>query len=105
MRHLLRPSVLVTAALSIALAVAAVVSLALADAQAQPAGSAGATCVIHSLPSFVAQGESPNAATVADIVEVECNPTVYGTGSKITITANQLYERCAKDLTWWIPNP
>ncbi len=105
MRHLLRPSVLVTAALSIALAVAAVVSFALADAQAQPAGSAAPTCVVHSLPSFVAQGESPNAATVADIVEVECNPTIYGTGSKLTITANQLYDRCAKDLTWWVPNP
>src|SRR6267378_137859 len=58
-----------------------------ADAGAQPA------CVIHSLPSFIAQGERESMATVADIVEVECNPYLYGTGSKIRITADQLLSR------------
>src|SRR5437870_3754675 len=63
------------------------------------------TCVVHSLPSFVLQGEFENTATVADIVEVECDPTIYGTGSKIKITANQLYSLCKGHLTWYEPNP
>ena len=70
-------------------------------AAAAPTG----TCVVHSLPSFIAQGEESTAATVADVVEVECNPNIYGTGSKIKITANQLYTRCEKKLTWYVPNP
>ena len=67
--------------------------------------SAGhATCLVHSLPSFVDQGELADAATVADVVEVECNPYIYGTGTKVTITAEQLYDRCQKHLTWYVPN-
>jgi hypothetical protein len=61
-------------------------------------------CVVHSLPSFVAQGEGPIAATVADIIEVECNPYVFGTGSKVTITASQLFSRCNKKLKWFVAN-
>ena len=64
-----------------------------------------ATCVVHSLPSFTAQGEEATAATVADVVEVECNPNVYGTGSKVKITASQLFSRCEGKLTWYVPNP
>jgi hypothetical protein len=63
------------------------------------------TCVVHSLPSFTAQGEFTTTATVADIIEVECDPTVYGTESKIKITASQLYSRCKGKLTWFVPNP
>jgi hypothetical protein len=71
-----------------------------------PAGQAEAgTCVVHSLPSFTAQGEFTLSATVADIVEVECNPFVYGTGSKIKITAAQLFSRCGGKVTWYIPDP
>jgi hypothetical protein len=70
-----------------------------AGAGAQP------VCVIHSLPSFIAQGERESMATVADIVEVECNPYLYGTGSKIRITADQLLSRCKGGLTWIVPNP
>jgi len=70
-----------------------------ADAGAPPA------CVIHSLPSFIAQGERESMATVADIVEVECNPYLYGTGSRIRITADQLLSRCKGRLTWIVPNP
>src|SRR5450631_4033902 len=78
------------------------------SAVAKPA----ATCVVHSLPSFVAQGENVNQgdgenpnegnteATVADVIEVECNPTIYGTGSKIKITASQLFSRCQGRVTW-----
>jgi hypothetical protein len=78
-----------------------------AHAAAAPAGG----CVVHSLPSFVAQGENIPAnglnteATVADVIQVECNPTVYGTGSKIKITASQLFTRCKGELTWYEPNP
>lgn len=62
-----------------------------------------ATCLIHSLPSFIAQGEFATAATVADVLEVECNPAVYGTGASLTITAAQLYGRC-HEVTWYVPN-
>jgi hypothetical protein len=77
-----------------------------------------ATCVVHSLPSFVAQGEETSeqsesnkpkgegtAATVADVIEIECNPSVYGTGSKIKVIAAQLFSRCKGKLTWYVPNP
>jgi hypothetical protein len=69
------------------------------------AAAATATCVVKTQASFVAQGEGSVTATVADVVEVGCDPTVYGTGSKITISDNQLYERCGKDVTWYVPNP
>ena len=61
----------------------------------------GTTCAVHSLPSFVAQGEFSHQATVADVIEVECNPFVYGTGSKVTVTASQLYSRCSGDISWF----
>src|ERR1035438_1615921 len=67
--------------------------------------NAGTTCAVHSLPSFVAQGEFETQATAADIIEVECNPFVYGTGSKVTVIASQLYSRCNSDITWYVPNP
>jgi hypothetical protein len=65
----------------------------------------GSTCAVHSLPSFVAQGEFSLQATAADVIEVECNPFLYGTGSKVTVIASQLYSRCNGDITWYIPNP
>ncbi len=67
--------------------------------------SEGTTCAVHSLPSFVAQGEFTRQATAADVIEVECNPFVYGTGSKVTVIASQLYSRCNSDIEWYIPNP
>ena len=70
-----------------------------------PLAAPTGTCVVHSLPSFVAQGEESTAATVADIVEVECNPNIYGTGSKIKITASQVFNRCHGDMQWYVPNP
>jgi hypothetical protein len=76
----------------------------LATTAAPPAAPASGTCVVHSLPSFIAQGEFTLTATVADIVEVECDPNVYGTGSKIKITASQLFSRCKDKLTWYVPN-
>ena len=87
------------------LVVSALVAIASTAAPAARAASAGrATCLVHSLPSFVDQGELADAATVADVVEVECNPFAYGTGAEVTITAEQLYDRCQKHLTWYVPN-
>jgi uncharacterized repeat protein (TIGR01451 family) len=63
------------------------------------------TCVVHSLPAFVAQGEFELEATVGDIIEVECNPYVYATGSRIKITASELYDRCHGALRWYDPDP
>jgi hypothetical protein len=60
------------------------------------------TCVIHSLPSFMDQGEFGEASSVADVVEVECQP-VYE-GHKVLITATELYNRCAKNLSWLSPS-
>src|SRR5436190_7191721 len=101
----------------VAFAVAAAAMAAWAQAALTPAaaavGSAAtggppATCVIHSLPAFVAQGENIDgrntAATVADVVDIECDPTVYGTKSRMKLLASQLYSRCAGNLTWYVPN-
>ncbi len=72
-------------------------------------GSASAaetgTCNVKSLPSFTAQGEFGTTATVADVIEVGCDPTEYGTGSEIEVVASQLYSECNGDITWYIPNP
>ncbi len=92
-------------ALALAGTVPLLVGCALAQGTALAAPPPPATCVVHSLPSFVAQGEFATAATVADVVEVECDPTVYGTRSKIRLTASQLYGRCQDDVTWYDPNP
>ena len=98
---------LVTIAVSIAAVLAPVAADAhgAAPASASLAGEPAAPCLVHSLPSFVGQGEFKLEATAADVVEVECNPFVYGTGSSVTVTASQLYSRCNGDLTWYAPNP
>jgi hypothetical protein len=107
-----------------AASLSALVALAAAGqaraADAHPAeGAAPATCIVHSLPSFIAQGEGlaepednvsalrvlTTAASVADVVEVECNPSIYGAGSNVKITASQLFSRCKGRLTWYVPNP
>jgi len=65
------------------------------------AGEGG--CTVKSLPSFMAQGEFENSATVGDVIEVSCNPYVYSAGAEVTITAAQLYSRC-HDIRWYSPN-
>src|SRR5664280_964899 len=80
-------------------------SMLLMAGTASAQGTVGSTCAIHSLPSFVAQVEFSQQATAADVIEVECNPFLYGTGSKVTVIASQLYSRCNGDITWYIPNP
>jgi hypothetical protein len=107
-----------------AMAAAALAGVASASAPAQPTRASAAThaapaaaiptCAVKSLPSFITQGEEANvvaegrertAAMVADIIEVECNPKVYGTKSQIKITASQLFNRCEDSVTWYVPNP
>jgi hypothetical protein len=63
------------------------------------------TCVVESLPAFVAQGEFEQEATVGDIIEVECNPYVYATGSRIKIMDAELYDRCGGAIRWYDPDP
>ena len=73
-------------------------------------GSASATtptgvCTVKSQPSFTAQGEFSTTATVADVIEVGCDPAEYGTGSQVEVVASQLYDRCNGSISWYIPNP
>jgi hypothetical protein len=87
------------------LAASTVVLVALAGAPGTALAAPSDTCIVHSLPAFVAQGEFATAAEVADVVEVECDPLLYGTGSKVKVTASQVYSRCKGDVTWYVPNP
>ena len=56
------------------------------------------TCVVHSLPSFVETGLGPTASSVADVVTVECHPVFAE--STVTISADELFSRCAGHLSW-----
>jgi hypothetical protein len=60
------------------------------------------TCVVHSEPgSFMDQGEFGSASSVADIIEVECEP-VYAE-KYVHISDNELYSQCADSLYWRSP--
>jgi hypothetical protein len=78
-------------------------SLLLLVGSASAAGTG--TCNVKSLPSFTAQGEFGTTATVADVIEVGCDPAEYGTDSEVEVVASQLYSRCNGDISWYIPNP
>jgi hypothetical protein len=59
-------------------------------------------CVVHTLPSsFMDQGEFSTASSIADIIEVECEPVFAE--QKVKISATELYSRCADKLYWTIP--
>jgi len=75
-----------------------------AMAHGAPAAIEAGQCTVKSLPSFVAQGEFETTATVADVIEIGCDPTEYGTGSEVTVIDSQLYSRC-NDMSWYVPNP
>jgi hypothetical protein len=103
-------------ALLVALAASILLALAPGAAQARTTGApsfvrgsalsdAVGTCVVRSLPSFVAQGELSTNATVADVVEVECNPSLYGTESRLKIEDPQLFSACKGNVTWFALNP
>jgi len=60
------------------------------------------TCVVHALPSsFMDQGEFGSASSVADIIEVECEPVFAE--KHVRISANELYSRCDDKLHWRSP--
>ncbi len=60
------------------------------------------TCVLHTTPgSFVDQGEFGTASSVADVVEVECQP-VYAEHF-VELSANELSDRCGDTLSWAAP--
>lgn len=103
-------ALLVTAALAIPVGVSGAATARsgarVADSTARVAAAAtAASCIVHSLPTFTAQGEFGTTATVADVIEVECDPLLYGTGSKITVSAPQLFSRCGTALTWYALSP
>jgi len=76
-----------------------------AMARGTAAAVEGGQCTVKTLPSFTAQGEFSTTATVADVIEIGCDPTEYGTGSEITVIDSQLYNRCGNEMSWYIPNP
>ncbi len=80
------------------------VGTASAHGTLKPEGVEGSgTCTVKSLPSFIAQGEFENAATVGDVIEVSCDPYTYSSGAEVTLTASQLYDRC-HEISWYEPN-
>lgn len=59
-------------------------------------------CLVTATPSsFMDQGEFATASSVADIIEVECNPVVAE--APVTISAEELYSRCDHELSWSAP--
>jgi hypothetical protein len=68
------------------------------------AAAEAASCVIHSLPSMMREGELANVGEVGDIVEVECDSAVIIPGTKVEIEDSQLYSRCGGKVTWVDPN-
>ena len=80
------------------------VGTASAHGTVKGAGTEGeGSCTVKSLPSFIAQGEFDNAATVGDVIEISCDPYVYSAGAEVTLTASQLYSRC-HNIKWYDPN-
>jgi hypothetical protein len=69
----------------------------------KPQAPASSGCTVKSLPSFVAQGEFGESATVGDVIEVSCDPFVYSAGEEVSVTASQLYSRC-HTISWYKPN-
>jgi hypothetical protein len=56
------------------------------------------TCIIASLPSFVAQGEFGEASSVADVVEVSCTPE-FGFQT-VKLSDEELFSRCKGKTSW-----
>jgi hypothetical protein len=93
------------------LTLALVSALAPAAAQARVARGAhiagafpSAACKVRAMPpAFIAQGEFASASSVADIVQVSCNPEFAGQAVKIS--AQELYSRCQHHVSWSLPYP
>jgi len=71
-------------------------------AKPRQATSSPETCIVSTLPgSFMDQGEFGTASSIADVIEVECEP-VYAE-KYVRISANELYNSCDKRLYWRTP--
>ena len=90
--------------------VVALVSLFATSATASAHRSAGRVkpavetpiCVIHSLPAFMDQGEFEDHSSVADVIEIECQPVFAE--HKVAFSAHELASRC--DVAWiWSHSP
>jgi hypothetical protein len=66
-------------------------------------GSSNPGCVINTLPSFLDQGEFNKSSSIADVVEVECEP-VYAEHT-IRFSSQELFSRCQHHLVWSLPYP
>jgi uncharacterized repeat protein (TIGR01451 family) len=75
----------------------------LAARASSEAGSSTGACVINSLPSFMDQGEFKTSSSVADVVEVECEP-VFAEHT-VHFSSQELYSRCQHHLVWSTPYP
>lgn len=53
--------------------------------------------------SFMDQGFGKEASSVADIIEVRCEPGFAG--DKVELSSSELYARCGRRLTWSSPYP
>jgi hypothetical protein len=62
------------------------------------AGEETPTCIITSQPSFVDQGEFTEASSVADIVEVSCNPEFAF--QSVKLSDEELFSRCRDNMSW-----
>src|SRR5271166_4958996 len=89
--------------LGTAAAVVSVLGVFAASGLSATPALASPTCVLHSLPSFVAQGNFAANNSVADIVEVGCEPSYAG--RTLEVSAEQLYYRCHEHLSWSSPYP
>ncbi len=90
--------------LAAALLFASAPALARSTHRKQARAVAAETCVVRALPgSFVAAGDMYGSASVADVVEVSCEP-VYAR-AHVRVSADQLYARCAQRLSWYLPYP
>lgn len=73
-------------------------------ASSDPETSAGAAgCVVKTTPSsFIDQGEFGTSSSVADIIEVSCNPE-YAAESLVEVRDQELYERCDGRVAMFAP--
>jgi hypothetical protein len=75
-----------------------------ASAARKPAAEEGSelACKVTTEPgSFIAQGEFGTNSSIADVIEVECNPEL--SESIVTLSSEELYSRCQGDLYWADP--
>ncbi len=96
----------------VVLALGSICALAPAAAQARVAPGAhiattsfpSAACKVRAMPpAFIAQGEFASASSVADVVQVSCNPEFAGQAVKIS--SQELSSRCRHHVSWSLPYP